>query len=333
MTYFGLLSSIFFLSWAIIFLGYSIWIFHEKHIQDDVYRTLWIINLGSGLGILLFNYEIERFLQTYIDHLPLSLSSVRAFVGNILIMLPYYVALKKMDKFPFPNWIFPLIWGYSMVIVLIDFLTGFLIDIPYREFQVWMSLLIVPFSLASAIFISPMVSVILNDERSNTNRARFLWWLAELMMTTLSAFLHLIDALYRVAFADYRLYTIATILGISFYMMAIISALCRIVFPQYLIEFVLYPEKIWSYYRLRRLCKYLHRLVKLPELYRYQTYFYPSLHNLDREIYRSINSISDVSRLLSDEHALIKKDLLALRNPELTPQQTIDSLLKIRISK
>ncbi|MDQ7035014.1 MAG: hypothetical protein Q9P01_09310 [Anaerolineae bacterium] len=178
-----------------------------------------------------------------------------------------------------------------------------------------MSILIVPLSLSAAAVVSPVMRLVFRDERNRANRARFLWWVFELTVATLSAMMYWFDAIYRVLFSDYRLYTPGTLLGISFYFLLIVGALCRVVLPQNIIEFVLYPEKLWVYYRLRYLCKDLHKLVNLPEVYRYQAFFWPSLHNLDREISRSVVSICDVSRLLDEQHGPIFRKLTFLRNP------------------
>lgn len=330
MTFLGILSASFFLLWLSIFIGYSIRIFSEKQLQSRTYQTLWVINLGSGIGILLYNYEIEGILQSYLINFPLSVSSLRVFIGNIIVILSYYLALKRLSKVPFPNWIFKMIWGHFIFVVLLDFCATVFFDMPYREYQIWMSLVIIPFSLLAAKVVSPSMKMILQDERSRFNRARFLWWLVELSMATLSATVYLLDAIYRVMYSNYQLYTVGTLIAITLYNLLIISALCRVVLPQNIIEIILYPEKVWVYYRLRRLCKHLHKQANLPEMYRYQNYFYPTLYNLDREISRSIISISDVSRLLPDNHYSMNS-LAVLRNPEFTTEDTIKHLINMEL--
>lgn len=330
MTSLGWLSIHFFFIWTAVFLSYSIYLVWQNYFHHPSYRTLWTINLGAGFGILLYNYEVEQALQSHISNLGFSMSSARVLTANLLTALPYYLALKRLSTISFPSHVFALIMGHTLLVMSVDLFCNVFFTIPYPIFQVWMTLLIVPSGLCSAAIAAPITQLVIRDEKNQENRARFIWWIFELVMATLAAGIFWIDAIYRVVFGDYSLHTLGTTLGILCYLLLILGAVSRIILPQSAINYVLYPEKLWTYCRLRSHCRALHQLVNLPEMYRYQHYFWPSLYNLEREILRSVVSISDISRLL--KHHPIYNQLAFLRNPQLTTEEAIRQLLKLEVS-
>lgn len=330
MTIFAIFTLLFFIVWMLIFLHKTFITYISGEFDNPAVRTLWPMTLGVGIGIFVYSYELEYIAQQYLGFLPFSMSSIRAVCALLFVVLSYYHAVDKYTDFDIKQWMPPFLIVSTILIVLAD---GFFHEMfPYEQFQVWMTLLIIPPTLLASIMIAPTTRIILRHEVKPLNRAHYHWWVLELIASSLSAFVFLGDAIYKVWTQSYEVYTPAVVVAQLAYLVLAMAAQARIVLPPQHAHTILYFERFVIYLRLRFIRFMLGRKVDNPRAYAYDRLWLPTYDRLELEIRRSFITIMDNARLWKEIDPTVSEQFDKIRQSREPEHQVIQQVLQVKLS-
>lgn len=330
MTLFGFLVLGFFLMWMMIFALKTISTYRAGHFDNPAVRDLWPMTLGVGVGIFIYNYELEYLLQNHLEFLPFSLSSLRATVSLILVVYVYYHAVDKYTKFSIDKRMKPFLIICTVTIIFIDVI--FHDQYPYKKFQIWMTLLIIPPTLVASFLIADITKTILKEEVAPLNRAHYYWWVLELLASSLSALIFLADAIYKVSTNTFEFYTPGVVVAQFLYIVLAIAAQARVILPPEYARYIFYFEKLVLYLRLRWIRFSIERKIDIQHAYNYEQFWIPTYERLELEIRRSFISIMDTVNYLDDVDPNLREQLTKIRTARKPYSETIDDILKVQFS-
>lgn len=330
MTVLGLSVWVFFSVWMLIFFAKTYASYRAGRFRIPAVRDLWPMTFGVGIGIFIYNYELEYWLQSQVTALPVSVTSLRAVVSIVLVVLVYYNAVNKYTQFSIDKRIQYFLVACMLMILSVDIV---LHDyFPYEQFQVWMTLLIIPPILVASVLVSGITRTILREEVAPLNRAHYYWWVLELIASSLSALIFLGDAIYKVWMQTYEVYTPAVVVAQGFYILLAIAAQARVVLPPQYTRYVFYAEKLALYLRLRAIRCKVERKVQMPRAYTYERYWLPSYERLELEIQRSFISIMDAAHYLHDVDPYLSAQFDTIRAEKKPFSAAIDDILEVKVS-
>ncbi|MEO0594977.1 MAG: hypothetical protein AAF126_02585 [Chloroflexota bacterium] len=321
---------VFFMLWMLVFFAKTYSTYRAGQFRIPAVRALWPMTLGVGIGIFIYNYELEYWLQSYVSFLPFSVTSVRAVVSIVLVVLMYYNAVNKYTQFSINKRIQYFLVMCLLIILLVDVV--FHGRFPYEQFQVWMTLLIIPPILVASVLVSGITRTILREEVAPLNRAHYYWWVLELVASSLSALIFLGDAIYKVSTQDYEVYTPAVVVAQGFYIVLAVAAHARIVLPPKYTRYVFYTEKLMIYLRLRLMRFRVERKVQIPHAYNYERFWFPTYERLELEIQRCFITIMDTANYLRDVDPHLNAQFDTIRADKKPFRKAIDDILKVKLS-
>ncbi|MEM9955869.1 MAG: hypothetical protein AAF846_29990 [Chloroflexota bacterium] len=320
----------FFLIWMMTFVLKTVSTYRAGHFDIPAVRDLWSMTLGVGIGIFIYNYELEYLLQQHLEFLPFSLSSLRAIVSLMLVVFFYYHAIDKHTQFSINKRMKPFLVICTVIIILIDFI--FHDQYPCEKFQIWMTLLIIPPTLIASFLIADITKTILKEEVAPLNRAHYYWWILELLASSLSALIFLGDAMYKASTSTYVTYTPSVVVAQCFYLVLALAAQARVMLPPEYTRYIFYFEKLVLYLRLRWIRLSIERKIDLQHAYNYEQVWIPTYERLELEIRRSFISITDTVNYLGDIDPDLGKQLTKIRAARKPYSETINDILRVQFS-
>ncbi|MEL7436157.1 MAG: hypothetical protein AAFN11_19595, partial [Chloroflexota bacterium] len=325
MSALGMFVCVFFIVWMLIFFAKTYVTYRAGRFQIPAVRDLWPMTLGVGIGIFIYNYELEYWLQSHLSFLPFSVTSLRAFVSIVLVVLVYYRGVNKYTQFRIDKRIQYFLVACMGIILAIDVVLHE--RYPYEQFQVWMTLLIIPPILVASALVSGITRTILREEVAPLNRAHYYWWVIELIASSLSALIFLGDAIYKVSTQNYTVYTPAVMVAQGLYLVLAMAAHARIVLPPRYTRYVFYAEKLLVYLRLRFIRDKVERKAQIQQVYNYERYWLPTYERLELEIQRSFINIMDAANYLHDVDPHLGAQFDTIRKEEKPFSEAVDDIL------
>ena len=330
MTLSGLLVLGFFLLWMMMFALKTVSTYRVGHFDIPAVRDLWPMTLGVGIGIFIYNYELEYLLQHQLEFLPFSLSSLRAIVSLMLVVFSYYHAVDKHTKFSIDKRMKPFLILCTVTIIIVDVI--FHDQYPYEKFQIWMTLLIIPPALVASFLIADITKTILKEEVAPLNRAHYYWWVLELMASSLSALIFLGDAIYKVSTSTFVTYTPGVVVAQCLYLVQAVAAQARVILPPEYARYIFYFEKLILYLRLRLIRFSLEQKIDIQHAYNYEQFWIPTYERLELEIRRSFISIMDTVNYLDEVDPDLRAQLAKIRAARKPYRETINDILRVQFS-
>jgi len=296
-------------------------------LQSDTCTTLLLImGFFTGLTYMLGNYEIQRILHSYVSFIPLPIASIAWLISGIILSTHVYIiALRKYSTFSIPVQLsYFLFGGVFLSIVVSAILYN---RIPFYRLQVVIALFGSVMAIVSAIAILPMMRAILIEEGFQIYGAQFRWFVIEIMTLFVATVLLAIDSIYKLWFDIQIIYTPTFVLTFLFHTIAIIAL--HNMNEGHLTDLVLYPNRLYAYFKLKKLYQAIQNRVKFPDAYNIPIPDVPLPNTINLLLNRMIMKIADRYSQLAEDDMELRLLLKNFREQDITVDTMIARLIAI----
>jgi hypothetical protein len=301
--------------------------FSTHTLQSDTCMTLLLVmGFFTGLTYMLGNYEIQRILHSYVSFIPLPVSSILWLISGIILSTHVYIlALRKYSSFDIPMQIsYFLLSGVFLSIVVGTILYN---RVPFYRLQVIIALFGSVMALVSAIVIFPMMRAILIEEEPQIYGAQFRWFVIEIMTLFVATVLLAIDSIYKLWFDIQIIYTPTFVLTFLFHTTAIIAL--HNMNEGHLTDLVLYPNRLYAYFKLKKLYQAIQNRVQFPDAYNIPVPDVPFPNTINLLLNRMVMKIADRYAQLAEDDMELRLLLKNVMEQDLTMDTMIARLIGI----
>ena len=294
--------------------------------SDTCTTLLLIMGFFTGLTYILGNYEIQNILHSYISFIPLPIASILWLISGIILSTHVYIiALRKYSTFDIPVQLSHFLFGG----VFLSIIVGAILYncIPFYRLQIIMALFGSGMAIVSAIAIFPMMRAILMEEGSQIYGAQFRWFVTEISALFIATVLLAIDSIYKLWFDIQSIYTPTFVLTFIFHTIAIIAL--HNMNEGHLIDLVLYPNRLYAYFKLKRLYQAIQNRVNFPDAYNIPVPDVPLPNTINMLLHRTVMKIADRYSQLAEDDTELRLLLKNVMEQDITMDTMIARLIAI----